>query len=343
MFRPLQWLPRLLLQSLFLVLLITAAGCNREMSFEPPINIDPGTGLPGGGDMAVFAFTSTSGNCSDAKTEGIFKAGKELGGSGTIKIKVNVSKKGIWAMTVGPVNGMVFLGGGIFTATGTQEITLIGTGVPVAAGIFTFPLKAGNATCSVPVFVTPGGGTDPEPADPELTDSYYKIIIDGKVYEQRVTEENGYRPGSSKTSSADEVELTASIEFIPRAGDPLPKGTTKLEVTRGLYLNYRDITKTVFRASLAPGSYPIRKSFKDGNGVMISWMDADGEIWSTEFGTGDQTGSTFNIINITDLPNDYGTFYIMTKMQFNCKLYNSKTGAMKQISNGEIISFFGMI
>lgn len=56
----------------------------------------------------------------------------------------------------------------------------------------------------------------------------------------------------------------------------------------------------------------------------------------------DQTGSTFTIISTADAK-AFNGLYLKTKMQFKCKLYNVNTGAMKEVTNGEMVGTFGKI
>lgn len=211
-------------------------------------------------------------------------------------------------------------------------ITLQGVGKPIAAGLNTFAVKG----CSVLVAVIPGtndGGS--------ATDYYYKLIIDGKTYQQTVATNNDYIAGSSLSSSGYEANLSASIEYYVIGQSSIPKGQTTFKVTKGTFHGYDyNITNDSFKSFFTVGSYTVIKSFADGDGITMEWLDATGAKWNTN---GDQTGSTFNIVSVTDAPNINGIFYLKTKMQFKCKLYNESTGVMKQVTSGEMISFFGHI
>jgi hypothetical protein len=115
-------------------------------------------------------------------------------------------------------------------------------------------------------------------------------------------------------------------------------------VSKGLMHHYTSATQAQFKAFFAPGDYPYAPgSFSLGDGVAVTWTDTNGEYWDTRDGRVDQNGSTFKIISVEDAPDVTGTFYVKVKMQFTCKLYNVNTGAMKQLTNGEIVVYFGMI
>ncbi|WP_143097837.1 hypothetical protein [Chitinophaga sp. CF118] len=322
--------------ALFLLLFIAGLGCGKEKSYEPPTT--PTTEIPGTtGGTAQFSFIASGTNCSDATAAGNYQTGTVLGTDAKVTITVNVTKIGNWTMSTNSLNGISFTGTGTFTATGSQMITLKGIGTPQTAGINLYAFNSGNNTCSVAVATIPGN-SDPGSA----TEYYYKITIDGKTYEQIVTMTNDYEAGSS-LSGVDDVTISAGINYYVIGESETPKGKTGFGVTRGTMHNYLNATNNTFKAFFAPGSYKIVKSFADGDGVTIGWLDADGEEWGTEYGTGDQTGSTFNISSISDSPDLTGTFYLKTKMLFKCKLYNKNTGVMKQVTNGEMVGLFGKI
>ncbi|MCW3466232.1 hypothetical protein [Chitinophaga nivalis] len=318
----------------WLLLCVMMAGCSKEMSYEP--TTEPVTGSPDPtGALAEFTFVPTSNHCSDATVSGVFEAGKAVPAGALIKVTVNVAKKGNWGILTNVVNGMLFTGTGVFTATGVQSVVLQASGLPTRGGTHAYLLKAGSTSCSVLVNVTNG-------EEEVLSDCYYKIVIDGKTYQQDVTEDNNYEAGSG-LGGVDDVTISAGINYNTSGGEAAPKGTTGFGVTKGIMHRYVYATNAEFRAFFAPGTYTIRKDFRDGDGVSMGWLDAEGEEWDTESGSGDQTGSTFRIVSVTDMPNFVGTYYIKVKMTFTCKLYNRNTGAVKQVSNGEMIGIFGKI
>jgi hypothetical protein len=325
-----KWLFRLFL------LIVLVSGCGKERSYEPPTA--PPVTAPDGtsGGSAEFTFEATAGNCSNTVATGIYEAGTVLTGDATITFTVNVTKIGDWTMSTNSLNGIIFLGAGTFTATGSQKITLIATGKPVAAGTNTFSLKAGTVTCSIAILTLPadagtGGGT--------TSDYYYKITIDGITYQQAVTDNNNYEPGSG-LGGGDDVTISASINY--GESDP-PAGTTSFGVTVGTMHNYMNATNDDFKAYFAPGTRAYTKDFSVADGIQLGWGDANGEEWGTDYGTGDQTGSTFTIVSVVGAPDLTGTYYLKTKMQFKCKLYNKTTGAVKEITNGEMVGSFGKI
>jgi hypothetical protein len=316
----------------FFIAIAGLISCTKEKSTET------GTPAPGGGGSggsAVFTLAPTGGNCSDAAVAGTFQAGTNLGADAKLTVTVNVTKAGDWTFSTASVNGFVFAGAGNFTTTGNQSITLFGAGKPTAAGNFDVNLNIGGANCKVTVTVNPqgggGGGTG---------DIYYKATIGGVFYTQSVTASNGYEAGSGMGGVTD-VVFGGGINY---ANPPLPAGLTEMGVDKGVMHNYTSATPAQFKAFFAPGDYPYAPaSYNNGDGVGISWTDPTGEHWNTRDGPVDQVGSTFKIISTEDAYDALGNYYIKVKMQFNCKLYNENTGAMKPATNGEIVVYFGML
>lgn len=96
--------------------------------------------------------------CGSASVNGDYDEGVALDASNTVDIDVNVATTGPYTIT-GTVNGMTFAKTGVFSTTGTQSITLAGSGTPAADGTFNVPM-AGLTACTFPVTVDPGVSID---------------------------------------------------------------------------------------------------------------------------------------------------------------------------------------
>lgn len=312
---------------LFLALL-GSVSCQKEKSVE--------SGLPSGSSSgsAVFALIPSGSNCSDAVVSGTFTAGTDPGIDAKITVTVNVTKAGDWLYSTAVVNGFAFVGSGIFTAAGSQAITLQAVGKPIAAGNSDFGLSIGGATCKVAVTVDASGGG----GGTTTSTFYYKATIAGVSYTQG--ESNDFEAGSGM-GGTDEVVFGGGINYI---NPPLPAGLTEFGIDKGMMRSYLSATQALFKAYFAPGDYPYAPvSYSQGDGVRIYWTDKKGENWDTRDGTVDQTGSTFKIISTEGLVDLTGTYYVKVKSQFSCKLYNATTGAMVQLTNGEAVLAFGML
>ena len=91
-----------------------------------------------------------------------------------------------------------------------------------------------------------------------------------------------------------------------------------------------------YYAFFAPKSYPYSINYT--NGIEVDWIDANGNIYNTSMGTGDQTGSTFAITaeKAVDL---LGNYYVKVVINFSCTLYNSSGTAIK-LTNGVYVGDF---
>lgn len=189
-----------------------------------------------------------------------------------------------------------------------------------------------------------GGGVGGGPGGSTSTATYYyKANIGGVNYTESVTNTNDFQAGSG-LGGTNEVEFSADISPMT---SPQPLNTTSIEINKGLFNNYLSSTNAQFKAFFNPGDYPYTtgpegQEYINGNGVYIMWMDKQGSLWSTSFGSHDQAGSTFQILSVVD-DADPVHYYVRVKAVFKCKLYKEATGEMKQVTNGEFVGLFGKI
>jgi hypothetical protein len=139
--------PHVIAYVLLFVFSIISSSCEKEYSYEG----GPTTGPSGG--TAVFTLDGDGGNCTDPLINGTYTAGIALQPSNNVKLRVNVTTVGSYAVSTETVNGMRFSASGNFTATGVQTITLTGSGTPVSAGTAPFTPPVGSG-CSFFVTVT---------------------------------------------------------------------------------------------------------------------------------------------------------------------------------------------
>jgi hypothetical protein len=141
-----------------------------------------------------------------------------------------------------------------------------------------------------------------------------------------VTDEVNYIAGSGSSGS---VSYTYDSN-INNDGSKVYFNITKGTINTGGGSPDDDVFKTLFPVGTAP--YTVNAA----NGVEVSIWDANDVMWSTSLGS--QSGSTFNIVQTKDQPENY--FYIKTYITFSCKVYNA-AGAMKTITNGKYVGHFG--
>ena len=170
---------------------------------------------------------------------------------------------------------------------------------------------------------------------------YYKATIGGTYYEAmskaNPTGPTDYWSGSGM-GGQESVSFSSSINPLTH---PIPVGYTELEITKGILYNYYVATNATVKDFLSPGTYPYKTTTIQG--ISILWVDKEGSLWSTHYGSQDQTGSNFKILS-TEEYNDPSVMYsLKVKMQFNCKLYKEDTGEMKELTNGEMVGLFARL
>jgi hypothetical protein len=86
------------------------------------------------------------------------------------------------------------------------------------------------------------------------------------------------------------------------------------------------------------GSYPYARYVSGSSGALtdgaiVMHIDDNGTEWGSNYGSADQTGSTFEIVE--QIANNDGWSSGISKARFSCKLYD-KQGNMKMFTTGEI-------
>ncbi len=104
----------------------------------------------------------TGGLCSSTTINGGYYAGIALGTGNAVTMNANVTTAGSWSITTNTANGYSFSGSGNFTSTGTKQVTLYGSGIPVTDQTDSFIATANNGggTCSFDITVTTLSATD---------------------------------------------------------------------------------------------------------------------------------------------------------------------------------------
>jgi hypothetical protein len=96
---------------------------------------------------ASFALSGSPGNCTSPFPNGTYTAGVPLTASNTVLINVNVTSPGNYSIATTTVNGISFSASGTFNITGQRQVTLIGTGTPLVANTFNYPLTGAGSNC----------------------------------------------------------------------------------------------------------------------------------------------------------------------------------------------------
>jgi hypothetical protein len=72
----------------------------------------------------------------------------------------------------------------------------------------------------------------------------------------------------------------------------------------------------------------------------VQYKDPAGVYWSTSFGSGAQTGSSFMITDTLHTAMADGSKAVKFKATFNCTLYNMAASASMSVTNGSFVGYF---
>ena len=112
--------------------------------------------------LAVYILESGAGNpnpCTPYTIAGTYTTNVPFSNSNKATIRVFVSSPGNFTIATNTVDGMIFYYSGSFTTTGSQDVTLYGSGTPVLGGIYTFmpeivgPHPLGGQICAFNITV----------------------------------------------------------------------------------------------------------------------------------------------------------------------------------------------
>ena len=197
---------------------------------------------------AQFTLSGAPAACAPITVNGTYTANTAVGAANTAVVQVNVTTIGTYTLSTAAVNGMIFSKSGTFTTTGLQNVTLQGSGTPLAAATSTFTPQIGTSSCTFPVTVG-AASTDIFQCKiagvlntfPDLADAVYPVpgnllISGGKLY----------------SSFPDEFILS------------IDKSSTGGTVTTGTYVN-------TLAGSLA-GGYILNALYTDGTNA--DWAPA---------------------------------------------------------------------
>ncbi|MDJ1470012.1 hypothetical protein [Xanthocytophaga flava] len=189
-----------------------------------------------------------------------------------------------------------------------------------------------------------------EPSQPKPSKEFYiQATIDNKstILETDNTGANGMGMGTGYNSSGNGEGEEYMTQF---GGIYNITETNEIEIRLVTKVMQRteensDVWKATMYSLFKPQTYIYGRDSQDGdtideesykNGIVISYIDNDGEEWRSDYGSADQTGSIFKITSVvknTD-PTTYPTMRQVITGEFSCKLYN-KAGKSKNLEDGK--------
>ncbi|MBI1343623.1 MAG: hypothetical protein GC171_11870 [Terrimonas sp.] len=133
---------------------------------------------------AKFTLSGAPDDCGSAIVRGDYFPGKSLTNANTVSLKVNVISIGFYSITTDTLDGISFSASGVFSNTGIQMITLIGSGSPALPRNLAFHPSVGSTTCQFYVTVLnpqpiatyvieSGGGSSPGQCVATVSGNYF--------------------------------------------------------------------------------------------------------------------------------------------------------------------------
>lgn len=168
---------------------------------------------------------------------------------------------------------------------------------------------------------------------------YFQAELDGEKitlkdnrqgYTAGVGQSASFAPGNVATRQESNMLTLLNEDAKPVVFWSLGAHFTKDELT------YEEILELYM-----PGDY----SYYDGLGELqettaaLVWHDANGTEWTTYYGSGDQSGSSFRVVETEDSEDD--AYLGMAQIEFTCTLYDQEGNSMS-IADGKARGPFGM-
>lgn len=187
---------------------------------------------------------------------------------------------------------------------------------------------------------TPNNSGNPTPTGNSITiNSSYQVWvkIDGNTY-SKIMNGNNILEGVGADKSIAGLPDTSSASWSSFLYD---NNTLQsyFAVDKGRMIFFGAFPDTAsFKSFYSPASYSY--SIGAQNGIVISYQDSNNVLWSTDQGSGDQSGSSFVITDrktytITD-------YTVVIRATFNCKVYNSSDQS-KTLTEGIYVGEFSNI
>jgi hypothetical protein len=176
--------------------------------------------------------------------------------------------------------------------------------------------------------------TTPNPTPSGITINsawQYSIKTDGTTH-TAVEGTNNFQGSFSWSASLTVPPDSSSTSFGSGLSDNNSSNLSFGIDMANVYFLGNECDTNTFKAAIHTGSYTFHGT--GINGVEIGWVDANGEIWSTSDGSGDQTGSAYTVTDVQRVGLVLGQLILKFKATFNCKLYNMNTGQSMTLTDG---------
>jgi hypothetical protein len=136
----------------FATVLVTGilAACRKDYSAQ--VAGSPDTAMGSNYGSAIYTLGGSPYACTTDSIFGTYVYGQALDSSNRVVVSVIVSSIGTYSINTATIYGIAFHASGIFKTLGVQNVSLYGSGTPVAAGTFNY--IPGSNGCSFALTIT---------------------------------------------------------------------------------------------------------------------------------------------------------------------------------------------
>ena len=179
----------------------------------------------------------------------------------------------------------------------------------------------------------------PTPAPPTSSNYIYffKANLDGKAVEvgqKKFSFDYSNGLGSAGTGGPDtSYQVTQYTYFSHVTDDTKPEYTVGMITTFKGYFSSPDYQTRADAITLGNHPYGDDDPFAEKDGAIVEYLDENDVFWTTYFGSGDQSGSSFKITNYTDNTDGFSAKII--EAEFSCTLYDGNGNSIV-VKNGEV-------
>lgn len=202
-------------------------------------------------------------NCSTLVVNGTYAPNITMNTTNTMVLNVNVQYPGAYTISTNTVNGVTFSASGIFTLTGTQDVTLQASGTGLVGGTHRFTITSNSSL---------GGNT----CNKNVEFIYRKINVLGLG-------SGTYQPGTASNTQSSRAILQSPANFGPIGkvqvdGITIVNGGTNQGSSLKNLINLNDIDVIVIAYNYLPAaaSIAILEDFvKNKKGVLVHSQEND--------------------------------------------------------------------
>ena len=241
-----------------IVIFITLCfSCQKEIYFDKTVT--PIINHP-----ASYTLAGAPGTCMSDTLTGNYIKGVAMDTGNYIKIAVEVTVAGSYAVSTDTVNGYHFSATGTFTNTGVQTVRLASTGTPLNAGTNAFAVSAGLSSCGFSVTVLSPVVTTNVDLLPLTANNYW-------VYDESAS------PGTSiRRTIRDTISYNGKLyKIMGEQGNPVGNVDFYYRKNGADYFEYGEVDKYTGAVRYKTPRYDDLPFLKENLTAGQAWMSAE--------------------------------------------------------------------